>query len=56
MLEGQHQYELFLASNHVLESVVNKIFKETNPSKLALSDGTHSNTVTFTYTKLSKLP
>ena len=50
MLEGAHEYHLFLAGNHTLPSVVENIFKETQYKKLALTVDTQSNTVTFTYT------
>ena len=56
MLEGKHQYELFLAGTHVPPSEKEKIRKGMKHRKIILSDGTQSNTVTFTYTKPPKLP
>ena len=54
MLEGTHEYQLFLAGNHALPSVISRIAKETQYEKLALTVDTKSNTVTFTYTKPAK--
>ena len=56
MLEGKHQYELFLAGNHVLPSVKSRVFEETQKNRFPLSVDTKSNTVTFTYTKQAKVP
>lgn len=53
-LEGTHLYEVFVAGNHTLESIVDKTFYGTKENKWALSVDTKSNTVTFTYTKPSK--
>lgn len=50
MIEGTHQYEIFVVGNHVLPSVVEEIYRK--KQKHALSTGTKSNTVTFKYTKL----
>lgn len=56
MPEGKHQYEIFLAGSHVSPTEREKIYKATQYRKYVLSDGTQSNTVTFTYTKPPKLP
>lgn len=58
MVEGKHQYELFLAGSHVLVSEEEKISKAMplDEKKFILSDGTQSNTVMFTYTKQPKVP
>lgn len=56
MHEGKHQYELFLAGTHVPPSEKEKIRKDMKHRKIILSDGTQSNTVTFTYTKPPKMP
>ena len=58
MLDGKHQYELFLSGNHVLVSEKEKLSNAMplDDKRFVLSDGTQSNTVTFTYTKPPKLP
>ena len=50
MLKGTHQYEIFLAGNHALPSVISKIDREYSYKKYAMTPSTKSNTVTFTYT------
>ena len=51
MREGSHYYEIFIAGNHTLPGIFEKISNETNYEKLALTVDTKSNIVVFTYTK-----
>ena len=54
MLEGTHQYEIFVAGNHALASIIDKTFAETGFKKFAITVDTNSNTLIFTYTKPAK--
>ena len=54
MLDGTHRYEIFVAGNHALRSVIEKYFYEVDQTKEPLTVDTNSNTLSFTYTKPAK--